>query len=174
MIEHSKQQLVVVMGKNDERIDEYKSAIIEIQDVRIASYNDPLALLCSNDFKSADVFVSDVDLKNGYDGRNLYIEQKGRLRIVPFLFIMDTEIRDNDWDDLSVIYHKDLFDFIEYPFSKKKLKHRVNLMLTITNMYNMHTLNTIEGLRSFWRESIMRDREVINRMNAMYQREKER
>lgn len=174
MIEHSKQQLIVVVGKNEKRIEEYKSALIEIQDVRIVSYTDPLSLLCAQDFKSADVFVADVDLKDGYDGRNLYIEQKDRLRIVPFLFIKDTEITDNDWDDLSVIYYKDLFDFIEYPFSTRKLKHRVNLMLTITNMYNMHTLNTIEGLRSFWRESIMRDRDVISKMNAMYRREKER
>lgn len=171
MMENTKRQLIVVVAKDDDRVNEYKSALVEINDVQICSYTDHLSLLCSPDFKLADVFVADVDL-NGYDGRNLYIEQKDRLRIVPFLFVKDTPIDDEDWDDLSVIYHKDLFDFIEYPFSKKKLKHRVNLMLTITNMYNMHTLNTIEGLRSFWRDSIIRDRQMIQRINEMYEKEK--
>lgn len=163
-------QRIVVVTKSDQINHDLRNCLQGMH-VTTSFYDDPKHLLTSFDFRRADVFVVSVNLGD-YDGRNLYLEQKNRLRIVPFLFLIDRPVTDEDWDGYSVVYSTDLFDYLEIPYSLKKLKHRIKLMLTITNMYNIHTLDTIEGLRIFWRESIIKDREMLRRMKAIYGKEK--
>ena len=166
----SREQSIVVVTKFGED-KEIKDSLNGIPNLDIRWYDDPQVLLRSPDYKKADVFIVSVNLGD-YDGRNLYVEQKNRLRIVPFLFLIDRPVSDEDWDHLSVVYSKDLYDYIEKPYSTKKLRHRVNLMLTITHMYNMHTVSTVEELREFWKDSVVRDREMLKRMREMYRKEK--
>jgi DNA-binding response OmpR family regulator len=164
-------QMIVLASKEEEDIKIIQEALQGIPNLEIKQYNDPLILLKSNDYKNADVFIVSVNLGD-YDGRNLYLEQKSRLRIVPFLFIVNRPVTDEDWDHLSVVYSKDLYDYIEKPFSIRKLRHRINLMLTITNLYNTHTINTVDGLRAFWKDSIVRDRDMLRQLREMYRKEK--
>jgi response regulator RpfG family c-di-GMP phosphodiesterase len=166
-----RQQLIIVVTKLKEDEDLIREGLKSIPNIEVKFFNDPIILLRSTDVKQADVYIVSVDLGN-YDGRNLYLEQKSRLRIVPFLFIVDRPVMDEDWDCLSVAYSKDLYDYLEKPLSAKKLKHRVNLMLTITHIYNMHTINTVDELRDFWKESVIRDREMLRQMREMYRKEK--
>lgn len=166
-----REQSVVLVTQSMDDEQHIRNVVRTIPNTTICLYNDPFNLLKSNDFKSADVFIVSVNLGD-YDGRNLYIEQKNRLRIVPFLFLVDRPVTDEDWDHLSVVYSKDLYDYLEKPYSTKKLKHRINLMLTITHMYNVHTIDTVEGLRAFWKASVIRDREMLHQMREMYRKEK--
>ena len=163
-------QSIIVVTNSEEDKSTIKLSLEGI-DATVQFYNDTIELVKLPLFKSADVFIVSVNLGD-YDGRNLYLEQKNRLRIVPFLFIIDRPVTDEDWDHLSVVYSKDLYDYIEKPYSVKKLRHRINLMLTITHLYNMHTLNTIDDLRDFWKESIIRDRDMLQKMREMYRKEK--
>ena len=167
----SRKQSVIVVTKSNDEENEIRNSLSGIPDLTINWYSDPHVLLRSPDYKKADVFIVSVNLGD-YDGRNLYVEQKNRLRIVPFLFLIDRPVSDEDWDHLSVVYSKDLYDYIEKPYSIKKLRHRVNLMLTITHMYNMHTFSTVDELREFWKDSVLRDREMLKRMREMYRKEK--
>lgn len=164
-------QLIIIVTKS--RDDEFiiRNSICHIPGLVIRTYDDPCVLINSPDFRKADVFIVSVDL-DGFDGRKLYLEQKNRLRIIPFLFIIEAPIKDADWDYLSSTYSKDLYDYIEKPLNPKVIGHRVSLMLTITHIYNMHTIDTIDGLRSFWKESVIRDRELLQRMRELYKKEK--
>lgn len=164
-------QLVVAVTKSEQDAHDIRNGLQGINSIDFKLFNDPHELLSSVEFKKADVFIVSINLGN-YDGRQLYLEQKNRLRIVPFLFLIDRPITDQDWDCCSVVYSKDLYDYLEKPYSSKKLRHRVNLMLTITNMYNVHTIDTIDGIRAFWRESVIKDREMLHRMREIYRKEK--
>ena len=165
-------QLIVALTKCKEDKDVIINSIKDIPEVNLKLYDDYNILLHSSDFKNANIFIVSVDL-DGFDGKKLYFEQKNRLRIIPFLFILNRSIIDKDWDDLAYTYSKDLFDFLEKPISEKQLKHKVNLMLTITNIYNMHTIDTFDGLRQFWKQSIIRDREILDKMKDMYRKGKD-
>lgn len=171
MSDIDKMQSVILVTVNNEDKNAVNNAMQDIDDVKLYTFDDPQVLLVSKEFKEADVFVVSVNLGD-YDGRNLYLEQKNRLRIVPFLFLVDRPVTDEDWDHLSVVYSKDLFDYLEKPYSTKKLKHRVSLMLTITHMYNTHTVSTIDGLRSLWKDSVVRDRQMLHQMREMYRKGK--
>jgi response regulator RpfG family c-di-GMP phosphodiesterase len=164
-------QLIITVTKSDDENLVIRNSLVHIPDLVIRAYNDPCKLMNSSDFRKADVFIVSVDL-NGFDGRTLYLEQKNRLRIIPFLFIIEPPIKDEDWDYLSSTYSKDLYDYIEKPINPKEIGHRVSLMLTITHIYNMHTIDTIDGLRNFWKESVIRDREMLQKMRELYKKEK--
>lgn len=166
-----KKQTVVSIVKPDEDEQLVRECLSSIPDIDCSFYNEPQTFLKSLEYKQADVFIVSVDFDD-YDGRDLYLEQKNRLRIVPFLFLAERPVTDDDWDHLSVRYTKDLFDYLEKPLSIKKLKHRINLMLTITHMYNLHTVNTLDELRDFWKESVIRDRNMLQKMKQMYRKEK--
>ena len=168
-IREESKQMVVAVTKSDEDEHEIRNGLTGINNIVLNFFNDPHKLLDSPLFKRADVFIVSVNLGD-YDGRNLYLEQKNRLRIVPFLFLIDRPVQDKDWDCCSIEFSKDLYDYLEKPYSIKKLRHRVNLMLTITNMYNIHTIDTVDGLRAFWRESVIKDRQIISRIREIYRK----
>ena len=86
---------------------------------------------------------------------------------------MIDNLNDTDWDRLSVVYSKDLYDYMERPLSTKKLRNRIGLMLTINNIYNTHTLNTKKGLIQFWKDSLVRDRKIMNDLRELYVKGKE-
>lgn len=160
-------QSIMVVINNEADTLVIKEAITSISDASAFYYSSPEELLSTNIYKRADVFIVSSSFGD-YDGRKLYLEQRNRFRIVPFLFILDRPVTDADWDFFEKDTTKDLYDYIEKPLSIKKLRHRVSLMLTITHMYNEHRINTIEGLRSFWKDSVIRDREMIVKMKQLY------
>ena len=164
-------QLIIIVTKSDDDNLVIRKSLAHIPGLIMCTYDDPCRLIKSPDFKKADVFIVSVDLGE-FDGRRLYLEQRNRLRIIPFIFIIDAPIKDEDWDYLSSTYSKDLYDYIEKPINPKIIGHRVSLMLTITHIYNMHTIDTIDGLRSFWKESVIRDREMLQKMRELYKKEK--
>ena len=166
------EQLVVSLINNVEDEKNIRTGLYDLNNIIVKVFNNFDLLLNSSDYNEADVFIVSVDM-GVKDGRDLYLKQVDRLRIVPFLFIIDRPVNDDDWD-LSSISLSDncLYDYLEKPYSVKKLKQRVTLMLTINNLYNKYTMDTTEGLRLFWKESIIQDRKILRKMRELYRKEK--
>ena len=74
-----KKQIVISVTKLEEDEHLIKESLSGVTNVECYFYKDPLSLLSSSEYKQADVFIVSVELNN-YDGRNLYLEQKNRLR----------------------------------------------------------------------------------------------
>jgi DNA-binding response OmpR family regulator len=165
-------QLVVVTSSTNNLSTNTKILQQANPNAMVRGFSDPYQMLRSPEYKSADVFVVDVELGD-MDGRTLYLQQKNRLRIVPFLFIINKDITDDDWDyfkEFSI--DKDIFDYLRYPYSPKQLIHKVNLMLTITYSYNAHTTATIDGLREIWKNTVIKDRMFLNELQTRYRKER--
>lgn len=160
-------QSIVIIDRTDELVCDMKEKLSELKGTVTYCFTDPNALLRSNEFTCADVFIVGFDLDK-YDGRKLYFAQKDRIQIVPFLFVTDYQMADRDFEILRSIYEKDLFDYIARPFSKSRFVHKVNLMLTITKMYNMHMISTSAGVREFWFELIRQDRKMIEKLRETF------
>lgn len=159
---YDNKKIIIVIDKEEYLINQTIDSLKCLKnDVFIKTFIDPEKLIISNIFKKADVIISGVELKDDFDGRNLYFEQKERFKLIPFLFLIDRPTIDEDYNRLS-IYHRDLFDYMQRPFDSKNLKQRVNLMLSITSIYNMHMINTAEGIRSLWRDVIENDKRLLN------------
>jgi FixJ family two-component response regulator len=158
---NKQKQTVAIVDIDETNIETVKDLLLSSENFNVKIFLNPTELIKRNEiYEEADAFVVNVNLGN-LDGRELYTIQKDRFKIIPFLFLIDRDITNSDFD--ISINEYDLFDYFRIPIrdNKKALLHKIKLMLSITSKYNNYSLKTLNNIREFWKETVKADAQMI-------------